>query len=146
MHSDLYACPATPSAPHLSVSAELNGLEVSCSSGDQDTYCNVTIQMNGAVQSVAANTTFNGLTSNMMYPITARAINRCGNYSETSASQWTCKDLFIIGMKSSSSIIKISVPEAPPTSTISVLQSLINDSATQLNISWSHIVSLCILC
>eukprot|EP00731_Ephydatia_muelleri_P009779 Em0005g365a len=111
---------AAPSAPHLSVTAKLNGLEVSCSSGDQDIYCNVTIQMNGAVQSVAANTTFNELTSNMMYPISARVINRCGDYSETSASQWT-------------------LPEAPPTSTIRVLQSLINESATQLNISWSHI-------
>ena len=87
----LFGRPAAPNAPQLSVSAKLNGLEVSCSSGDQDTYCNVTIQMNGAVQSVAANTTFNGLTSNMMYPISARAINRCGDYSETSASQWTCK-------------------------------------------------------
>ena len=91
MHSDLFGRPAAPSAPHLSVTAKLNGLEVSCSSGDQDTYCNVTIQMNGAVQSVAANTTFNGLTSNMMYPISARVINRCGDYSETSALHWTCK-------------------------------------------------------
>ena len=87
----LFGRPAVPNAPQLSVSAKLNGLEVSCSSGDQDTYCNVTIQMNGAVQSVAANTTFNGLTSNMMYPISARAINRCGDYSEKSASHWTCK-------------------------------------------------------
>ena len=48
----LFGRPAVPNAPQLSVSAKLNGLEVSCSSGDQDTYCNVTIQMNGAVQSV----------------------------------------------------------------------------------------------
>ena len=116
---------------------------MNCSSGNQDTYCNVTIQMNGALQSVAANTTFNGLTSNMMYPISARAINRCGDYSETTASYWTCKSLLIIGMTSSWCIV--SVPEAPLTSTISVIQSLINESATQLNISWSHIVSLCIL-
>ena len=101
----LFGCPAAPNAPQLSVSAKLNGLEVSCSSGDQDTYCNITILINGAVQSVAANTTFNGLTSNMMYPISARAINRCGDYSETSASHWTCKDWFIIGMKSSVCII-----------------------------------------
>ena len=81
---------ATPSAPHLSITAKLNELGVNCFSGDQDTHCNVTIQMNGAVKSVAGNTTFNGLTSNMMYPISARAINRCGD-SETSAPHWTCK-------------------------------------------------------
>ena len=48
--------------------------------------------MNGAVKSTAAaNATFNRLTSNMMYQISARAINRCGDFSETSVSHWTCK-------------------------------------------------------
>ena len=131
----LFGCPAAPSAQHLSATAKLNGLEVKCSS---DTYCNVAIQVNGAVQSVAAYTTFNGLTSNMMYPICASAINRCGDYTETSVSHWTCKALWMIGTKSSWCIV--TVPDAPPASTIGVLRLLINESATQLNITWSHIV------
>ncbi|KAL5493899.1 hypothetical protein EMCRGX_G015135 [Ephydatia muelleri] len=112
---------SAPSTPHLSVTAKLNALEASCSFGDQDTYCDIIIMMNGAVKSTAAaNATFNRLTSNMMYQISARAINRCGDFSETSVSHWT-------------------LPEAPPTSTIRVHESLINGSVTQLNIYWSHI-------
>ena len=36
----------------------------------------------------------------------------------------------------------ISVPEAPPTSTIRVLQLFVNESASVLNISWIHVVSV----
>ena len=43
------------------------------------------------VMSATANRTFYELVSNTLYPISARAVSRCGDYSETSTSYWTCK-------------------------------------------------------
>ena len=87
----LYCIAAAPDAPNLSVTAKLNELVLGCCYGDEAVKCNVTIEINGTVVSIAANATFYGLVSNTLYPIHARAINRCGDYSETSTSHWTCK-------------------------------------------------------
>ena len=86
-----YCIAADPGAPNLSVTAKFNELVLGCSYGDEAVQCNVTIEINGTVVSIAANATFYGLVSNTLYPISARAINRCGDYSETSTSHWTCK-------------------------------------------------------
>ena len=83
--------PAAPRAPTLAAVAKLNGLQFKCSFGEDAIYCNVTMEMNGMVMSASMNGTFYGLVSNTLYPISARAINRCGDYSETSTSYWTCK-------------------------------------------------------
>ena len=85
------ADPALPHAPTLAVAAKLNELLLNCSFGDDALYCNVTMEINGMVMSATANGTFYGLVSNTLYPTSARAINRCGDYSETNASHWTCK-------------------------------------------------------
>ena len=87
----LYMFSAAPGPPKLSVTAQLNGLEVYCSPGDQAVYCNVTIEIKEAVRSIASNGTFSGLASNTLYPVSARAINRCRDFAEINASHWTCK-------------------------------------------------------
>ena len=83
--------PAAPLVPTLAVVAKLNELHLNCSFGDDVIYCNVTMEINGKVMSASKNGTFYGLVSNTLYPISARAINRCGEYSEKSTSYWTCK-------------------------------------------------------
>ena len=90
-HVDFHSHPAAPHAPTLAAVAKLNELQLNCSFGDDIIYCNVTMEINGMVMSASMNGTFYGLVSNTLYPISARAINRCGNYSETSTSYWTCK-------------------------------------------------------
>ena len=87
----LHSHPAVPHAPTLAAVAKLNELQLNCSFGDDAIYCNVTMEINGTVMSATANSTFYGLVGNTLYPISARAINRCGDYSETSTSYWTCK-------------------------------------------------------
>ena len=87
----LHYLPAVPHAPTLAVAARLYELQLNCSFEGEAIYCNVTIEINGMMMSATGNSTFYGLVSNTLYPTSARAINRCGNYSETSTSHWTCK-------------------------------------------------------
>ena len=91
-HVNFHSHPAVPCAPTTSVVvAKLNELQLKCSFGDDAIYCNVTMEINGMVMFASMNGTFYGLVSNTLYPISARAINRCGDYSVTSTSYWTCK-------------------------------------------------------
>ena len=87
----LHYLPAVPHAPTLAVAAKLNELKLNCSFGGEAIYCNVTIEINGTMMSATGIRTFYGLVSNTLYPTSARAIIRCGDYSETSTSHWTCK-------------------------------------------------------
>ena len=87
----LHYLPAVPYAPTLAVAARLYELQLNCSFGGEAIYCNVTIEVNGTMMPATGNSTFYGLVSNTLYPTSARAINRCGDYSETSTSHWTCK-------------------------------------------------------
>ena len=87
-----FCLPAAPRAPTLAVVAKLKELKLKCSFGGDVIHCNVTMEINGMVMSASMNGTFYGLVSNTLYPISARAINRCGDYSETTnVSYWTRK-------------------------------------------------------
>ena len=66
-----------------------------CSIRDMSSYCNVTIEISGTLFSIIGNGSFDGLASNTLYPVVARAINRCGDYSEARSLQWTCKALCV---------------------------------------------------
>ena len=87
----IHYLPAVPHAPTLAVAAKLHELQLNCSFGSEAITCNVTIEINGTMMSATGNSTFYGLVSNTLYPTSARAINRCGDYSKTSTSHWTCK-------------------------------------------------------
>ena len=89
-----YYLPAVPHAPTLAVAAKLYELQLNCSFGSDAIYCNVTIEINGNIMSATGNSTFYGLVNNTLYNISAKSINRCGDYSETRTSHWTCKVKF----------------------------------------------------